>query len=53
MGDGAHLLLPLGVVVPGWVLAGGSPGPATLTISGKAMSRGRVVGRGILTSRFT
>lgn len=44
MVDGAHVLLPLGVVVLGWVLAGGSPGPATLTISGTAMSRGRLAG---------
>lgn len=27
-----------------WGLAGGSPGPATLTISGTAMARGRVAG---------
>ena len=27
-----------------WALAGGSPGPATLTISGTAMARGRVAG---------
>lgn len=27
-----------------WAIAGGSPGPATLTISGTAMARGRVAG---------
>jgi threonine/homoserine/homoserine lactone efflux protein len=37
----SHFLLPLATVVLGWVLAGGSPGPATLTISGTAMAQGR------------
>lgn len=37
-------LLPLGAVLLGWVVAGGSPGPATLTISGTAMAHGRRAG---------
>ncbi|MBU2981739.1 LysE family transporter [Lentibacter algarum] len=41
MGE-AGFLLPISVVLLGWVLAGGSPGPATLSISGTAMSEGRV-----------
>ncbi len=41
---GPDLLLPLGVIVAGWVLAGGSPGPATLAISGTAMGQGRRAG---------
>lgn len=41
---GMDLLLPLGVIVGGWVLAGGSPGPATLAISGTAMGQGRRAG---------
>lgn len=44
MVDEAQFLLPVGLVVLGWVIAGGSPGPATLTISGTAMSRGRLPG---------
>lgn len=44
MVEDAQFLLPIGVVVLGWILAGGSPGPATLTISGTAMSRGRSAG---------
>lgn len=44
MVEDAQFLLPIGVVVLGWILAGGSPGPATLTISGTAMSRGRLAG---------
>ena len=40
MGESVFLL-PIGVVLVGWVLAGGSPGPATLTISGTAMGEGR------------
>lgn len=35
------LLLPLPAILLGWVLAAGSPGPATLTISGTAMEQGR------------
>lgn len=32
------------LVVLGWAIAGGSPGPATLAISGTAMSQGRAAG---------
>lgn len=32
------------LVVLGWAIAGGSPGPATLAISGTAMSAGRAAG---------
>lgn len=32
------------LVVLGWAIAGGSPGPATLAISGTAMSSGRAAG---------
>ncbi|MCE8515771.1 LysE family transporter [Ruegeria pomeroyi] len=31
----------LGLVVLGWLVAGGSPGPATLTIAGTGMAEGR------------
>lgn len=34
----------LWVVLVGWVLAGGSPGPATLAISGTTMAQGRAAG---------
>lgn len=34
-------LLPLPLILLGWALAGGSPGPATLAISGSAMEHGR------------
>ncbi len=34
--------IELGLIWLGWVLAGGSPGPATLGISGTAMNKGRV-----------
>lgn len=37
-------LLSLGAVLLGWMVAGGSPGPATLTISGTAMEHGRRAG---------
>lgn len=37
-------ILPLGAVLLGWMVAGGSPGPATLTISGTAMEHGRRAG---------
>ncbi len=42
--DSAALLLPLSAILVGWVLAAGSPGPATLTISGTAMEQGRRAG---------
>lgn len=35
---------PLGTILLGWVLAGGSPGPATLTISATSMDQGRAAG---------
>lgn len=34
-------LFPLGAILLGWIVAGGSPGPATLAISGTAMEHGR------------
>ncbi len=34
-------LIPLPVLIFGWILAAGSPGPATLAISGTAMQQGR------------
>ena len=37
----------LWVILLGWLLAGGSPGPATLAISGTAMSAGRGAGLAI------
>ena len=39
----------LWIVLLGWVLAGASPGPATLAISGTAMSSGRAGGLAIAT----
>lgn len=41
-------LIPLPLILLGWVVAGGSPGPATLAISGTAMARGR--GAGLLVA---
>ncbi|MCF2905742.1 LysE family transporter [Octadecabacter sp. CECT 8868] len=38
------LLFPLPLILFGWAVAGGSPGPATLTISGTAMAHGRAMG---------
>lgn len=37
-------LFPLGAVLLGWFIAGGAPGPATLTISSTAMAQGRRAG---------
>jgi threonine/homoserine/homoserine lactone efflux protein len=37
-------LVPLSVILIGWMLAGGSPGPATLAISGTSMQQGRKAG---------
>lgn len=34
----------LAALLLAWGLGGGSPGPATLTISGTAMARGRIAG---------
>ncbi len=36
--------IPLLAVIVGWMVAGGSPGPATLAISGASMERGRMAG---------
>lgn len=38
------LLLPLPALMLGWMIAGGSPGPATLAISGTSMGQGRIAG---------
>lgn len=38
------LLIPLPVILIGWAIAGGSPGPATLAISGTSMGQGRAQG---------
>ncbi len=38
------LLLPLSAVLLGWMVMGGSPGPATLAISGTSMQQGRLAG---------
>lgn len=43
MGD-VIFQLPLGAVLLGWMLAGGSPGPATLAICGTSMQYGRRAG---------
>ncbi|MEM6406899.1 MAG: LysE family translocator [Pseudomonadota bacterium] len=37
-------LFPLPLILLGWALGGGSPGPATLAISGTAMGYGRLSG---------
>ena len=37
-------LLPLPALLLGWMIAGGSPGPATLAISGTSMGQGRRAG---------
>ena len=39
-----EFLIPLPLVLAGWALAGGSPGPATLAISGSSMEHGRAAG---------
>lgn len=39
-----ELLLPLPALLLGWMIAGGSPGPATLAISGTSMGQGRRAG---------
>jgi threonine efflux protein len=40
----SDLLFPLPLILLGWAIGGGSPGPATLTISGASMSLGRARG---------
>lgn len=42
------LLIPLPLILLGWAVAGGSPGPATLAISGASMAQGR--GAGLLVA---
>jgi threonine/homoserine/homoserine lactone efflux protein len=39
-----ELLFPLPFILIGWAIGGGSPGPATLTISGTSMAHGRGMG---------
>ena len=39
----------LWIILLGWILAGGSPGPATLAISGTSMGQGRMAGLSIAT----
>ncbi|WP_171177950.1 LysE family transporter [Ruegeria sp. HKCCD8929] len=43
------LLIPLPVILVGWALAGGSPGPATLAISSTSMAHGRGAGVALAT----
>lgn len=38
------LLFPLPFILIGWAIGGGSPGPATLSISGTSMAQGRAMG---------
>jgi len=38
------LLIPLPLILLGWAIGGGSPGPATLAISGTSMAQGRQAG---------
>ncbi|MFK7879323.1 MAG: LysE family transporter [Roseobacter sp.] len=40
----AEMLIPLWAVLLGWMVMGGSPGPATLAISGTSMRQGRLAG---------
>ncbi|MGJ8612419.1 MAG: LysE family translocator [Octadecabacter sp.] len=40
----SDLLYPLPLIMLGWAIAGGSPGPATLTISSTSMAYGRATG---------
>lgn len=37
-------LIPLPLIILGWAIGGGSPGPATLAISATSMSHGRLAG---------
>lgn len=43
------LLFPLPLILLGWVIGGGSPGPATLSISGTSMAHGRGMGLRLAT----
>lgn len=40
----SDLLFPLPLLLLGWAAGGGSPGPATLAISGTSMAEGRITG---------
>ena len=40
----SDLLFPLPLILLGWAIGGGSPGPATLAISGTSMAHGRAMG---------
>lgn len=40
----SDFLIPLPLILLGWAIAGGSPGPATLTISATSMGQGRTAG---------
>lgn len=42
-----ELLIPMSALLVGWMVAGGSPGPATLAISGTSMQQGRRAGLAI------
>lgn len=48
-----EFLLPLPLILTGWALAGGSPGPATLAISGASMENGRSVGLAVASGVIT
>ena len=43
------LLFPLPLILLGWAIGGGSPGPATLAISGTSMAHGRRTGLQLAT----
>ena len=43
------MTVDLWIILLGWALAGGSPGPATLAISGTAMGQGRPAGLAVAT----
>ena len=45
----SDLLFPLSFILIGWAIGGGSPGPATLTISGTSMAHGRAMGLRLAT----
>ena len=47
------MTIELWVVLLGWAIAGGSPGPATLAISGTAMASGRGAGLAIASGVIT
>lgn len=47
------MTIELWIVLLGWAIAGGSPGPATLAISGTAMASGRGAGLAIASGVIT